>query len=138
LSPPRRDKSTNPNEEQLKNVLAKTLQLWNSIRQYVSDSYGPVEEQWNFAGKNCGWSLRLKHKKRTILYLIPCKEYFMVAFVFGEKAVAAIQKSTLPKSILDTINSAKKYAEGRGLRIEVKRPQDIANIKTLTEIKMAN
>ncbi len=132
------DKSVTPNKSQLKDVLGKTFQLWDSVKQYVLDNYSPVDQEWNFAGKNYGWSLRLKHKKRTILYLIPCKEFFLVAFVLGEKAVVAAQQSTLPKSILDMIKSARKYAEGRGIRVEVKRPQDIENIRILTEIKMAN
>jgi len=132
------DKSVTPNEIQLKDVLGKRLQLWNDVKQYVCDNYSDTHEEWHFAGKNYGWSLRLKRKERTILYLIPCEEYFMVAFVFGEKAVAAAHKSTLPKSILDMINSARKYAEGRGIRVEVKRSADIASIKVLTEIKMAN
>jgi len=62
----------------------------------------------------------------------------MVAFTLGEKTVTAAQKSTLPKFILDIIKSARKYVEGRGIRIEVKQPHDIENIKKLTEIKMAN
>ena len=132
------NKSVTPNESQLKGVLGKTFQLWNNVRQYVSDNYSPTDEEWNFAGKNYGWSLRLKRKKRTILYLIPSKEFFLTAFVLGEKAVAATKRSTLPKSILDMINSARKYAEGRGIRIEVKRTEDIENIKRLTEIKMGN
>jgi hypothetical protein len=132
------DKSVAPNESQLKDVLGKTFQLWNSIKEYISDNYRPTDEQWCFSGKNYGWSLRLKHKKRTVLYLIPCKGYFMVAFTLGEKAVTAAQKSTLPKFILDIIKSARKYVEGRGIRIEVKQPHDIENIKKLTEIKMAN
>ena len=132
------EKSVIPNESQLKGVLGKTFQLWNNVRQYVSDKYSPTDEEWNFAGKNYGWSLRLKRKKRTILYLIPCKEFFLTAFVLGEKAVAAAQKSRLPKSILDMIKSARKYGEGRGIRIEVKQPKDIENVKRLTEIKMGN
>ena len=72
------------------------------------------------------------------MYLIPWKKFFLVAFVLGEKAVAAAEKSALPKAVLDMIRSARKYAEGRGIRIEVKRPQDVEHIKKLCEIKMAN
>ena len=132
------DKSITPDEAQLKDALGTALEMWNEIKQYVSDNFSPTDEQWNFAGRKYGWSLRLKRKKRTILYLTPWKSFFFVAFVLGEKAVAAAEKSTLPEAILDMIRGARKYAEGRGIRIEVKRPQDIEHIKRLCEIKMAN
>jgi hypothetical protein len=62
----------------------------------------------------------------------------MAAFVFGEKAVTAAEQSTLPESILDMIRNARKYAEGRGIRFEVRGQEDVENVKKLIEIKMAN
>jgi hypothetical protein len=38
------DKSVAPNESQLKDVLGKTFQLWNSIKEYISDNYRPTDE----------------------------------------------------------------------------------------------
>jgi hypothetical protein len=59
------------------------------------------------------------------LYLIPCKSHFIAAFVLGEKAVKAVNKSDLPASILERINKAKKYVEGRGISIEVRNKKDL-------------
>ena len=62
----------------------------------------------------------------------------MAVFIFGEKAVAAAEKSALPEFIIDMIRSAKKYMEGRVIRIEVRQQADIKNIEKLVEIKLAN
>ena len=132
------DKSVVPDDSHLQEVLGEMFQLWMDIKEYILEKYSPVLEEWEFPGKKYGWSFRMKHKKRAILYLTPCQGYFRVAFVFGDKAVAAAEKSTLPKSILEELRSARKYVEGRGIRIEVKRKRDIGNIKKLIEIKIAH
>jgi len=46
--------------------------------------------------------------------------------------------STLDESVLGAIRTAGLCAEGRGVRVEVKRKADVENIKKLVEIKMAN
>ena len=50
----------------------------------------------------------------------PREGYFMASFALGEKAVKAAHESDLPISVLKVIESAKKYAEGRGVRLEVR------------------
>ena len=132
------DKSIIPDDVQVKDVLGKTFRFWTAIKKYFEDKQIDVQEEWKFWGQKYGWSMRLKHKKRNILYLVPSEGYFMAAFVFGDKAVAAAENSTLPESILDMIRSARKYAEGRGFRFEVRGQEDVENTKKLIEIKMAN
>jgi hypothetical protein len=97
-----------------------------------------VLEEWNFPGKNYGWSFRMKFKKRTIIYLIPYTGHFNAAFVFGDKAVAVVEQSDLPRNIIDSLLNARKYMEGRGIQIDVNSSKDIENIKKLIEIKLAN
>jgi hypothetical protein len=57
---------------------------------------------------------------------------------FGDRAVAAVETSGLPESLIMELQSAKKYAEGRGLRIEVKTKADVRVVLKLIEIKAAN
>ena len=132
------DKSRKPDDGMLAEVLGDCKKLWDAILTHLAQEYPGVQNEWNFAGAKYGWSLRPKLKKRTILYLTPHQDFFTAGFALGEKAVAAAEGSTLPKPILDTIRSAPKYAEGRGVRIEVKRPADVEAIKTLIGIKMAH
>lgn len=131
------NKSVIPDEGQVKDVLGKTFQYWTAIKKYFKDKQIDVQEEWKFYSQKYGWSMRLKHKKRNILYLVPCEGYFRATFIFGDKAVAAAEQSALPESILDMIRNARKYAEGRAIRFEVRGQKDAENVKKLIEIKMA-
>lgn len=70
--------------------------------------------------------------------MTPREGYFMASFALGEKAVKAAHESDLPISVLKVIDSAKKYAEGRGVRLEVRSAEDVRNVEKLAVIKMAN
>ncbi len=97
-----------------------------------------MDKTWIFSGAKWGWSLRLKQKKRTVLYMTPCSKHFLVGFALGEKAVRAAHAVPLADSILAEIDSAQKYAEGRALRIEVRTKKDLAAVKDVAAVKMAN
>jgi len=104
----------------------------------VAIEYTPLDRTWNFAGAKWGWSLRLKQKKRTVLYMTPGNRHFMVGFALGERAVKAAHAVPLADSILALIDAAQKYAEGRAVRVEVRTKKDLAVVKELAAIKMAN
>jgi len=40
--------------------------------------------------------------------------------------------------MIKTLKNTRKYAEGRGLPIEIKTKKDVENIKKLVEIKISN
>jgi hypothetical protein len=61
-----------------------------------------------------------------------------VAFVLGDRAIAAVSQSRLPKSTLKALDEAPRYAEGTGLRLIVKGSKDLAAIRILTTVKLAN
>jgi hypothetical protein len=132
------DKSRMPDDSMLTQVLGRSKGLWDTILAHLAEQYPGVQNEWNFPGAKYGWSLRPKHKKRTILYLTPQKEFFLVSFVLGERAVAAAEESSLPAPILETLRNAKRYAEGRGIRLEVRQRDDIEIVKKLIEIKMTH
>jgi len=92
--------------------------------------------EWNFPGKKYGWSYRIKYKRRAIIYLLPRDKYFKVAFVFGQKAFDTIMGSDICVEIKSELEQATKYAEGRGIRIEVKDDSLISDIEKLVDIKL--
>jgi hypothetical protein len=132
------DKSKKPNASDLKRTLKRASTHWDNLISHIASEFPPLDETWSFAGANWGWSLRLRQRKRTVLYMTPGEGYFFVGFALGEKAVKAAHGSTLPDSILTVIDGAKKYAEGRAVRIEIRAKKDLENAKMLASIKMAS
>ena len=132
------DKAKKPRVSDLKAVLGRTGPHWDALRTHLGAEFAPLDETWNFSGASWGWSLRLKQKKRTVLYMTPCRRHFLAGFVLGDKAVRAAHNSTLPDSVLAIIDGAKKYAEGRGVRLEIRNKKDLEHAKELAAIKMAN
>ena len=132
------DKSCPPQDDELAATLGRAFASWNELRRVIASRFAPLSEDWGFASKSTGWGLRLKQPARTVLYMTPCKGYFLASFALGEKAVKAARESTLPASILEIIDNAKKYAEGRGVRLEVRTLKDVRNVEELAVIKMKN
>lgn len=132
------DKLKPPQPQQLAPTLGKSFFYWNELKELIENRFRPVSFEWGFTSKTTGWGLRVKSEKRTILYLTPCEGYFLASFALGEKAVKAAHESNLPATVLQIIDTAKKYAEGRGVRLEVKSAGDVRNIEKIAIIKMAN
>ena len=132
------DRSRSPRAAQVKRTLGRTSGLWDKLKDHLESEYQPLSQRWTYAGQKWGWSLQLKQKKRTVLYMTPREGFFSAGLVLGERAVKAARESDLSDSALALIDSATKYAEGRGVRVEVKTKKDLDNVKKLASIKMAN
>ncbi len=132
------DKAFVPTSIELKNALGEKMRWWHEIRDFAFEKYPKAVEEWNYPGKNYGWSFRVKDKKRAIVYLLPCDGSFKVAFVFGAKAFEKVLLSPVADSIKQDLCDARPYAEGRGISIDVTGDSVIADIKKLIEIKLAN
>ncbi|MHC4324867.1 MAG: DUF3788 family protein [Planctomycetota bacterium] len=132
------DKTTMPDDKMLAGALGKSSRLWQEIKKNLKAEYGELIEEWKFYGRKSGWILKTLRKKRNLFFFIPLKGTFQLSFVFGEKAVAAVEKSDLPQELITELKNARKYAEGRGLRVDVKNSADVENIRKLVEIKINN
>lgn len=130
------DKSDKPNNQKLSEALGASYKYWEKIRESLEDEYGKLVEEWKYYGASSGWTLKMLLKKRNLFFFTPCDGYFRISFVFGDRAVAAIEESDLPPKLIQELKNAKRYAEGRGLRIEVKKRADIDNIVKLVAVKV--
>lgn len=119
-------------------ALGAAAPLWNGLVSWLAMEKGVAEQEWKSVSRKYGWALRLKLKKRTILYLGPCDGCFRVSFVLGDRAVAAARLSDLPAAVTKALDEAPKYAEGTGVRLLVRRQKDLAGIRKLAEIKLAH
>jgi len=132
------NKSQVPTEEMLAQTLQDSCLWWNQLRAFVIKHYPSAMEEWKHSGKNYGWGFRLKDKKRAIIYLTPAYGYFLFSVVFGEKATQEALQSTISDELKEIISTAKVYAEGRGIRIEVKSANLIGDLQQMILIKLKN
>ena len=132
------DRAHQPDDEELASALAATAGLWNELRHAIGARFAPVSATWGFSSKSTGWGLRLADATRTILYLTPRDGDFLASFALGERAVKAARESGLSPAVLDAIDAAPRYAEGRGVRLAVRTAGDVREVMRLAEIKMAH
>ena len=81
---------------------------------------------------------RASNARRGPSSLSPSERCFIVAFILGDKAVRAARLATLPKRIVAALDTAPKYPEGTGVRLRVRANRDVAALKKLAAIKLAN
>jgi len=130
------DKGLKPGDAQLAAALGDSFHLWTDLKVAVAAEHGPVVEEWKYYGPKSGWTMKLLRGTRNLLFLIPGEGAFTLGFVFGDKAVAAVERSGLPKPLIAELRDARKYAEGRGLRLEVRTPEDAAIAAALVGFKV--
>lgn len=133
------EKDRRPDAKRIAASLGKTANaLWRQTREAIAAVHGPIAEEWVFGGKAYGWSLRLKRKTRAVVYLTPCEGYFRASFAVGEKAAQAAHDAPLSAAVLALIDGAPRFAEGRAVRVEVRRASDVKTVASIAAIKMAN
>jgi hypothetical protein len=131
------ERDSPPGDRALADVLGKASALWARLRADLAAEHAPLSDQWSFSGKTHGWILKLSQKKQTVVYLVPCPGHFVASFALSEKACAAARRSKLPALVLEAIDRAPTYAEGRGVRLEVRAEKDLANVEKLAAHKMS-
>ena len=129
------DKARKPTPTLIAEKLGPTSKYWNELKGHFDP---PVVEDWKHYGKKIGWSLKLLQGKRNVCFLTARDGFFIVSFIFGDKAVTAAKQSKLPTDLIEELVNSRKYAEGRGIRIEVKSKRHLEYVKTLAEIKINN
>ena len=131
------NREVKPNDKELKKGIGNTFPLWQQFVAYTKEAYPATTEQWSFSGEKYGWSYRISDKKRVILYLLPRDKFFKVAFVFGTKAVNKIFEIKISENIKANLRAARVYAEGRGIRIDIKDDSIANDIRQLIAIKIS-
>jgi len=130
------DKEKKPTDAALKKAIGRTYSSWKALSDFTYQSYPAATEGWNFPGEKYGWSFRISDKKRALIYLLPRDGFFKAAFVFGQKATDEILSSDMDETIKTELKNAKVYAEGRGIRVDVKNQSMLKDLKKLISIKI--
>lgn len=127
-----------PSRTELEHALGPAAASWNEMVHELEQD-GITAEEWKGVYPNkYGWTLRLKQKSRTIVYLSPCAGCFRVGFILSDRAMEAAGKAVLPGPVKERLAHAPKYPEGHGLRLTVNSNKDLPPIRSIARIKMAN
>lgn len=132
------DKSIVPDDRALSRALGPKNGLWKAIERELRSTLGGLLVEWKHYGAKSGWIMKLLCQRRNLFFLTPGQGRFRVAFVFGDKAVDAIAAGGFDESLIAELRAARKYAEGRGLRIEVESDADVRTVVALAKIKSAS
>ena len=132
------DKAVKPTNKMLSDELGRSYKYWEAIKKSLENQFGSLTEEWKFYSASSGWTLKLLLKRRNLFFFAPCKKYFRIAFIFGDKAVAEVEASDLPVDLIRELREAKRYVEGRALRLEIRTKADVKNVVKLARIKVRN
>ena len=131
------DKSCPPKDADLARVLGRTKKQWDDIAEAAA-ALPEAKPEWKHYGKKSGWVFVIRGKRTNLMYMIPHDKYFGASFAFGEKAMQAALESDLPAAIIEMVRAAKKYPEGRAVRLQVKSAAEAKAAKKLLAIKIEN
>ena len=131
-------KETMPNEEMINEVLGSNYAHLQEIRLFIAEEIGDTIEEWKFYGKKLGWTLKKFYKKRNLFFIGIYRGYFKISFVFGERAAENVFNSGISAALKKELSEARKYAEGRGISINVENDGYLDDIKELIRIKVRN
>lgn len=131
-------KETMPDEEMINETLGSNYAHLQAIRQFIAEEIGDTSEEWKYYGKKLGWTLKKFYRKRNLFFIGMYKGYFKIAFVFGERAAKNVFDSGIAAELKKEFSEARKYAEGRGISINVENDIYLDDIKELIRIKVRN
>jgi hypothetical protein len=126
-----------PTAAELAAALGTAKPVWDQLLAELKKELAVTIREWNSYSPKFGWSLRLKRKSRTVVWLSPIKGSFLVTYILGQKAMQAAGVAKLPQSIVKIMKEAPKYPEGTGVRILMKSVKYLPAIKKLATIKLA-
>lgn len=132
------DKTNTPNGDAVEAAIGSAHASWVALRTALAAAFDPMTESWAFSGKRHGWSLRLSHRDRPIVYLTPLRDHFRVGLALPERAMDAALAADLPPAVRSVVASAPSYPEGRAVRLLVTDDEEVASILTLATIRMAS
>ena len=107
---------------------------WPAYRALL-DGAADLRPEWKYYGVKYGWSLKLFKGSRNLCFIGHYDREFLVAFLFGERDEPRVLESRVPQALKDEFTAARRYAEGRPLRVHVRGPDDLPPVLELLDIK---
>ena len=124
-----------PAGAELAGLLGPAAGLWTLLQEGIRHRHAPVTERWVYGGRKYGWSCRLEHGRKGILYMTPGAGLFRVGLALSDAGRGATLASDLPEEIRESLTGATRAIEGWPVRMGVRTVDDVAIVLALAEIK---
>jgi hypothetical protein len=128
-------KKTAPSASEMAAKLGPSTAAWNELVDWL-ETHKITCTAWKSVSPRYGWSLRPELK--NLLYLGPCDGCFHASFALDDRAVAAARANSLPESVIREPATARRYAEGTGVRLIVRKAGDLEAVRKLVLIRLEN
>lgn len=132
------NKPNAPTNRELAAALGPAKATWDGVLSALDGEHGVNIHEWKSHSPQWGWSLRVKRKARTIVWLSPSQGCFTALFILGSRAMQAAGRTRLPQRVLKALADAPKYPEGFGIRLTANSSRDIGALNKLAAIKLAH
>ena len=132
------ERSQRPTKATLAAALGRTQRHWDLVLEQTHGDHAGLVDTWMHYGKKSGWILKVAGKKRAVLWMSPRKGRFLAALALRDDAVAALQDSGLPAALVEEIEGAKAWPEGRPARVLVSNLDHVRWIRTLVDLKLGD
>jgi hypothetical protein len=118
-------------------ALAKTLGRAQPAFHALADRGPGTTSEWRRYSAQSPWVLKLTQGDRTLYYLEPAPGAVCATVLLGKRATQAALGGAVSKGLHDAIRSARAYAEGRPVRVIVKRMADVKHVEELLSVKLS-
>ena len=94
-----------------------------------------LRPEWKYYGRKYGWGLKVFRKKRNMCFVGHEPGGLALSFIFGDRAFERLLESELRPDVREVAEAARRYPEGRGVRLVVRDESDLDAAQHLLDIK---
>ena len=130
------DKLNKPTHDEIKNWLGETVDLWDTIHDFISQNYD-FNKELAFFSKNYGWTVRYRKAKKTLASFFPENSAFSVLLVLGKDEAEKVNliRTELNDNFMTVFNNTEQLHDGRWLWIRILNQDDLDTLIKVLLIK---
>jgi len=130
----KKDKSVEPNDENLSLVLGNSFSAYKMLEEKLSEFEASLE--WRFY-KDGGWLAKITRKKKTLIWGSPEDGYFSASFLFSEKP--HLRAGVLELDIADELKKNIANTPGGNyfsILVDIYSEDDLSDVYKMIEFKI--
>jgi hypothetical protein len=94
-----------------------------------------LRPEWKYYGPKNGWSLKVFRKKRNMCFVGREPGAIAMAFILGDRAYDHLRGLDMGPALRKTVEGAKRYPEGHGIRLVLREESDLEDAQLLLDVK---